>query len=115
MVLPDTSVPKLRRRIQESTAAVESEQAKLPAPVDHPVQDLHRTVERIGEVLKEHLTMRGDVTQRFLDLQVSFERELLASVAAFIPVLEKDTPAPEVRAPVVRTVYLDQVHALFAK
>jgi hypothetical protein len=60
--------------------------------------------------------MRGDTTQRFLDLQVAFERELLASVASFTPVLKKDAPpAAECEGQIVRQIYLDDIHNLFAK
>ncbi|GMK57407.1 hypothetical protein CspeluHIS016_0402410 [Cutaneotrichosporon spelunceum] len=90
--LVKNNVPELRRRIQRSTARVIADQTELPPAVACPVDDLHTIIERIAEVLKEHLTIRGDVTQSFLDLQVAFERELLASVASFVPVLKADAP-----------------------
>ncbi|BEJ17136.1 hypothetical protein CspHIS471_0605370 [Cutaneotrichosporon sp. HIS471] len=113
--LVKNNVPKLRLRIQESTTQVSVEEAALPPAVDHPVDDLHTTIERIAKALEEQTTEDGYVTQLFLDLQVEFERELVNSVASFIPVLEKDSPPIPEGEVGGRPIYLDEFQKLFAK
>ncbi|KLT46215.1 hypothetical protein CC85DRAFT_57399 [Cutaneotrichosporon oleaginosum] len=108
--LVKSNVPKLRRRIQESTLEVNEQQALLPPPVEHPVDYLHGIIEAIAKALEEHLTDRGQPTQRFVDIQMEFERDL--RVTSFTPLLRKDA-ADE--APHGSGIYLDEVHALFAK
>lgn len=74
----------------ESTAEVVGGEAKLPPKVDHPVEALHLVIAQVSKELEEHLTARGEPTQRFMQLQIDFERKLVSSVPEFIPVLEDD-------------------------
>lgn len=99
----------------------------LPQEIEHPIEELHSTIEALTSALIETITARGDPTAYLLNIQVDFERDLLRSVPQFVPVLQADwtddldlelerpTWLPQHDHADSKKVFLDDIHALFGK
>lgn len=107
-------------------AAATTAAEALPREIEHPVEELHSTIEAIQTALVDTITARGDPTARLLNIQIDFERELLRSVPQFVPVLQADWSEELVlehpnwlphqdHHEDDNKVFLDDIHAHFGK